>query len=157
MNKSVKSAPKFQLIEKRYAPIWMLVTSIVFSLSLGIALLPRVGVIYSTAVVVSMSIASFYFWNQSQSPIAISDVSLKVGRAEIERSWLSNISVLQSEEFLDRIRSKSLPTDYYSLRNLHYGGVVIGIDDESDPHKHWIVSMKRGHALKELLQRGMNE
>lgn len=87
----------------------------------------------------------------------LSDTSLRVGRAEIERSFLSGIDVLPSHQFLERIRGKSLSTDYYSLRSLHYGGVVIGIDDDADPHKHWVVSMKRGNDLKKLLQRGISE
>jgi hypothetical protein len=157
VNKSVKSAPKFQFIEKRYPPLWVLATSIVFALSLGVALFPSVGALYSVTVVLSMSCISFYLWNQSQSAIALSDTSLRVGRAVIERSFLSGIDVLPSYEFLERIRGKSLSTDYYSLRSLHYGGVVIGIDDDSDPHKHWVVSMKRGNDLKKLLQRGVRE
>lgn len=157
MNRSVKSAPNFQFIEKRYPPLWVLATSIIFSLSLGVALFPRVGALYSATVVLSMICISIYSWNQSQSPIVLSDTSLRVGRAKIERSFLSGIDVLSSDEFLERIRSKSLSTDYYSLRNLHYGGVVIGVDDHADPHKHWVISMKRGNELKELLQRGINE
>ncbi|MGA1323756.1 MAG: DUF3093 family protein [Candidatus Nanopelagicales bacterium] len=157
MNKSVKSAPKFQFIEKRYPPLWVLATSIVFSLSLGVALFPRVGALYSATVVLSISCISIYSWNQSKSPIVLSDTSLRVGRAEIERSFLSGIDVLPSHQFLERIRGKSLSTDYYSLRSLHYGGVVIGIDDDADPHKHWVVSMKRGNDLKKLLQRGISE
>ena len=157
MNKSVKSAPNFQFIEKRYPPLWVLATSIIFSLSLGVALFPRVGALYGATLVLSMCCISFCLWNQSQSAIALSNTSLRVGRAEIERAWLSEVDVLPSDEFLERIRSKSLSTDYYSLRNLHYGGVVIGINDDADPHKHWVISMKHGHDLKKLLQRGNSE
>lgn len=154
MNKSAKSAHSFLFIEHRSAPLWTLITSYVFSASLAVALYPRIGLLSALFVGVLMSLSFTWFWRKAQSSIKLDDIFLHVGRAKIERHWISEVDVLDKHQFLNRIRTEAALTDYFALRNLDYGGVVLHIADESDPHKHWVISMKQGTKLKDQLIRG---
>jgi len=153
VSRSVKSAPDLQFIEVRYAPLWLLITGIIFSLSLSLALLPRVGMLYSAAVLAVTSTGILRLWFLGKSPVWLNDKYFSVGRAKIERTWIGDVHVLDQPAFLERIRSQSTLTDYLALRNLQYGGVVMSIKDASDPYKYWVVSMRRGNELGELLKR----
>lgn len=154
MNKSAKSAHSFLFVEHRFAPLWTLITANVFSVSFSIAIYPRLGLLYALSVCVVISVSLSWFWRQAQSSIKLDDEFIYVGRAKIERQWISRVDVLDKPQFLNRIRTDALTTDYFALRNLDYGGVVLHIADESDPYKAWVISMKHGIQLKEQLMRG---
>lgn len=131
-------------------------SSYVFSVSLSIALYPRIGLFSALFVGAALSLSFTWFWRRAQSSIKLDDTFLHVGRAKIERHWISEVDVLDQQQFLNRIRTEATLTDYFALRNLDYGGVVLHIVDESDPHKHWVISMKQGTKLKDHLFRGQH-
>lgn len=141
-------------IEQRAAPLWALLVGYVFCASFSLALFPRVGWMPSLTVCVISCLLMSWIWSQAQSSIKLDDEYLYVGRARIERLWISQVEVFDKQQFLERIRTKALRTDYLALRNLDYGGVVLHIADESDPHKHWVISMRHGAQLKDHLDRG---
>ncbi len=109
--------------------------------------------LYSAAVLAVTSTGILRLWFLGKSPVWLNDKYFSVGRAKIERTWIGDVHVLDQPAFLERIRSQSTLTDYLALRNLQYGGVVMSIKDASDPYKYWVVSMRRGNELGELLKR----
>ncbi len=109
--------------------------------------------LYSAAVLAVTSTGISRLWFLGKSPVVLNSEYFSVGRAKIERSWIGEVRVLDQPAFLERIRSQSSPTDYLALRNVQYGGVVMSIKDASDPYKFWVVSLRRGNELGELLKR----
>lgn len=134
----------------------MFITGIVFSISLALALLARVGVFYASTVMIAVCSLVIWLWAQARSPVVLTDECLVVGRAKIERRWISQIDVLDAQGFLNRIRAGALSTDYFALRRLDYGGVVLHISDPSDPHRHWVISMKHGKEFQDTWKQTSN-
>ena len=131
-------------------------TGLAFSLSVAIATFPIFGLKVSLFLFFVLGISTLFMWFKAQSSVKLSDDYLIVGRAMIERHWIDDITVLSPTHFVERIRTGALATDYLALRNLEYGGVVIGIADSSDPHQHWVVSMRHGSGLRDQWKRAGN-
>lgn len=144
-------APLF--FEARNAPIWTLITGIIFSFSLSIALVPRVGWPLGVLLLIVMTLIAIRLWLSFQSHVSITENFVHVGKAKLERHFIADATLLNREEFLQRIRTGASPTDYFALRRLDYGGIVLGNTDVSDPFKHWVISLKHGQEFLNTLNR----
>jgi hypothetical protein len=77
---------------------------------------------------------------------------LTVGKARIERRYLSDISVLEREEyFLTRGRNAD-PAAYLALRFWLSRGVKIELNDKRDATPYWLISSRNPAALAKALQ-----
>lgn len=73
-----------------------------------------------------------------------------VGRAFIDWGHISSIEVLTGPEMRAAITTGSHPTDYLRLRGTA-SGARVWVDDRSDPHRAWVVSVRRPDALRSAL------
>ena len=87
------------------------------------------------------------FWYSMRSHIVVTDHHIKVGRMRLELEFVARIEAFGSNEFLTRIRSSARADDMFSLRGGSRGGVVISLNDPSDPIKAWVVSSRKPQDL----------
>ena len=72
---------------------------------------------------------------------------LRVGRAQIERKYISSIEALDVEAMRITRGPKADPAAYLALRFWVATGVKISINDPKDPTPYWLVSTKRAEKL----------
>ena len=84
--------------------------------------------------------------------IAVDETYLRVGKAKIEREFISEVQVLDSEEMRQVRGPLADATAYLALRFWVPTGVKITISDPGDPTPYWLVSTKRANELKRALE-----
>lgn len=84
--------------------------------------------------------------------IAYENEILRVGRAQIERKYISSIEALDAEAMRITRGPKADPAAYLALRFWVATGVKITINDPKDPTPYWLVSTKRAEKLISTLR-----
>lgn len=139
--------------ERRTQPLWLLMLALLMTISLGIAYSAATSTMIGSLIGVALSFPAVWFWWRASSNIEVTPTHLLVGRLRLERECIGRVEVLNSEEFLHRIRVGSKTTDALLFTRTNTGGVVLEILDDTDPYRAWVVSSARpaelGAALRE--------
>ena len=134
-------------VERRWQPWWLLGLLVTIALSLGVAygsaVSPNIGWLVgavTTAPVV-------YFWYSQRSHIVITPTHIRVGQLSLELGAVSGVEGFGREDFLVRNRNKARADDMFSLRGSSRGGVVVTLNDPTDPTKAWVLSSRDPFTL----------
>ena len=88
------------------------------------------------------------------SPVtAVTERTLKVGRASIDVGFLGNSGVVDADRLRELRRDKALTNAFWAVPIGSRTAVVVAVHDECDPHPMWIIGTRRAHALEEALRR----
>lgn len=134
-------------VERRWQPWWLLGLLVTIALSLAIAYGAAISSFIGWALAFLLTAVAVAFWYSLRSHIVVTDHQVKVGRMRLELEYIARVQAFDTDEFLTRIRSSARADDMFSLRGGSRGGVVISLNDESDPIKAWVVSSRRPQDL----------
>lgn len=76
---------------------------------------------------------------------------VRVGRAFIDWGHIRRVEVLTGADMRAAITTGAHPTDYLRLRGTS-SGARIWVDDVTDPHRAWVMSVRRPDELRDALQ-----
>jgi Protein of unknown function (DUF3093) len=132
-------------------PIWLWLFLLFLAASLSLAVEAALG--NFAALLVSALQALLLIWASLTTPlrIEVSNERVRVGRAVIERGFISAVRELDSKEMaLTRGRDAD-PRCWMALRFWVGTGVKIEINDPKDPTPYWLVSTKKAAAVATAL------
>jgi len=130
-------------IERRWQPVWLLALSLLMLSSLGLAFGSAVSPTFGWVITLIGDAVGIYFWFTFHSHISVGPDGLHIGRMVLEYSAIADVQALDAEHFLQRIRGSARTDDFFSLLHAKAGGVVITLNDPTDPHKHWVIGAKK--------------
>lgn len=84
--------------------------------------------------------------------IVLTAQELRVGRAHIERKYLGRIEEIATSDFVLLRTRGADPAAYHALVFWVSRGVKVTIEDQRDATPYWLISSKRGEALKRALE-----
>ena len=88
--------------------------------------------------------------------VSIGDGEVRVGRAHLHADRIARAEVLTGESFRRALRTEAHPTDYLRIRSAA-AGVRLFLDDATDPHRAWVISVREpGRALVALQALGVS-
>jgi hypothetical protein len=132
-------------------PIWLWLFLLFLAASLSLAVEAALG--NFAALLVSALQALLLIWASLTTPlrIEVSNEKVRIGRAVIERAFISAVRELDSKEMaLTRGRDAD-PRCWMALRFWVGTGVKIEINDPKDPTPYWLVSTKKAAAVATAL------
>ncbi len=95
---------------------------------------------------------SGFFYQFTKLKIEVTNETLYVGRANIEKHYLGAIENLNDEQ-MRYLRGPGInPAAFLALRFWVKGGVKITVNDQRDPTPYWLVSTKNPEKLIEALK-----
>lgn len=139
-------------VERRWQPWWLLGLLVTIALSLAIAYGAAINHLVGWILSFLLTLAAFAMWFSSRSHVAVSSDYVGVGRMKLEHQFIKDVLPLDQPEFLIRIRSAARADDMFSLRGSSRGGIVISLDDPTDPYKAWVISSKNPQALAHAIE-----
>jgi len=85
---------------------------------------------------------SGFFYQFTKLKIEVTSDVIKVGRANIAKTFLGDIEILKDDQ-MKHLRGPGInPSAFLALRFWVRGGVKINIADPRDPTPYWLVSTK---------------
>jgi hypothetical protein len=84
--------------------------------------------------------------------IVLTAQELRVGRAHIERKYLGRVEEIATTDFVLLRTRGADPAAYHALVFWVSRGVKVTIEDQRDTTPYWLISSKRGAALKRALE-----
>jgi hypothetical protein len=138
--------------EIQFPPMWHAFLALLVTSSLGIAYGSAVSKFWGWLLGVGLSSLALLWWYRQSVRIFISNNNVQVGKFKIDKAFIGQAVSLDENEFLNRIRSGAHRQDVLIIRNYSVGGVVIEIDDPSDPFCHWVISSKHPSKLATALE-----
>jgi len=132
-------------------PIWLWLFLLFLAASLSLAVEAALGNI--PALMVSLIQLLLLIWASLLTPlrIEVSKERVRVGRARIEREFITATHVLDSKE-MALIRGRDAdPRCWMALRFWVGTGLKIEINDPKDPTPYWLVSTKKAAAVATAL------
>lgn len=131
-------------------PAWWLVTAALvamIAIAYGAALGRTIGLI----VAVALGVASFITLVASSPVLEVFDTYVRCGRAQMPRACCGQTRFIAATQMPDARRGRdSMAGDrVYQVIPPWLGrtGVLIGVDDQDDPHSAWLVATRRADAL----------
>jgi hypothetical protein len=129
--------------------LWLAILAFDFFFFLTfVVILDTRGAILLIATIIVLTLLAF---QSSRLVIQVTDTQLRVGRAHIDRKFISEIEILDKNAMrIARTRDIN-PAAYLNLRFWVPTGVRITINDASDPTPYWLISSRRNKELAEKL------
>ena len=146
-----KPDPEIEYSELQFSPIWHVLLALLITSSLGIAYASAVSAFWGLAIGLILSAIAIWWWIAKSVQISVTKNLVTIGKYEIERKYISKVSPLTTDEFLQRIRGGAHRQDVFVLRNIKHGGFEIEIKDDRDPFCQWVVSAKHPSRIVTLL------
>jgi len=139
-------------VERRWQPWWLLGLLVTIALSLAIAYGSAISDVVGWIMSIILTIVATAFWFSQRSHLVVNASFVRVGKMQLEIEYIDDVLPLDQPEFLTRIRSSARADDMFSLRGSSRGGVVISLNDSSDPIRAWVISSKNPHALAQEIE-----
>ncbi|MEY3093560.1 MAG: DUF3093 domain-containing protein [Actinobacteria bacterium] len=119
------------------------------------AILLIVASVFDATVSASIALILLFFtlwsWWRTRLEIVVDDQFFSVGRAKIERRFITGARVLEKKEMsLQRTRELN-PTAHLALRFWVKTGVKITISDHRDPTPYWLLSSRKSDEIVRAL------
>ena len=133
-------------------PVWLWGFSLFMAGSLALAIEAALS---SSWALIALLVQIFLLITLEQSSpltISCSDEMLFVGKAHIERKFISKVEALDSEAMRVTRGPKADPAAYLALRFWVATGVKVSINDPKDPTPYWLISTKRATDLVAALR-----
>lgn len=133
--------------ERRSQPLWLLFLALLMTISLGIAYSAATTTALGTFIGIALSAPAIWWWRSRAVDLAVDADTLRVGRMRLERRLITEVEVLNPEQFLHRIRSGASTKDVLSFTTTNTGGVVVRFADPTDPFNAWVLSSRQPERL----------
>ncbi len=120
--------------------------------SLALAILAYVPLAQGLLVVGLFILAvAVVMFSYGRTAVRVSDDTLWVGRHSIEGRWIAGAEALDRTESLTVMSSGSSTRDFLMTRPYIGELVRVRLDDDADPHPHWLVSTRHASELAEAV------
>ncbi|SDQ15834.1 DUF3093 domain-containing protein [Microbacterium sp. cf332] len=152
MHSSAPTTPSATSYRERLSPsLWVLVSAAVCGPMVALVLAPLDSVIGLIAgIAVSALVVAALI---ALSPVVeIADGRLRVGRANIEISYLGAVETLSGEAARHARGPGLASTAWHMLRGGVDGIVRVEIDDDDDPISHWVFSSRTPTRVAAVLE-----
>lgn len=151
-NKTSGPAPALVLYDERLWPspgVWIIAAGLAAAVIVVLAPINlAVGYIASACTAVLLAV----LLTASTPRITVTNLTLRVGRAEIERRFIGDVEAYKAEEATAQRGRKLNGTAYMCFRGWIDPVVKIGITDEADRTPYWLVSTRRPESLVSSLR-----
>jgi len=137
--------------ERLTVPIAWWVLSGLFSFSLLLAFGLYLGPVWGVGTAAAGFAAMAAIFASAAIVITVSDTELRVGRAQLELSYLGDVAALDAQQARSRQGPAADARAYLVLRSYIRTAVELTIDDVDDPVPYWLVSTRRPRALAAAL------
>lgn len=137
--------------ERRSQPGWLLFLALLLTISLGIAYAAATTSTFGSVIGAALSIPAVVLWWKSASNITVTEEHLLVGRLKLDLSVIESATVLEPQEFLKRLRTDGKTTDLLLFTRTDAGGVVVELNDPSDPYRSWVLSSRHPQQLADAV------
>ena len=135
-------------VERLRVPLWWWLIALLLVGSLAMAILAYVPLAQGLVVVglVAVAIALVVF-GYGHTTIRVSEGTLHVGRHSIEGRWIADATPLGRKESVHAMSAGANPQDLLMTRPYISEMVRIELNDDADPHPHWMVSSRSADQL----------
>lgn len=134
--------------ERLTAPISWWLAAIAFAVIWGWVFL--VVTTWPIAIVAALVVAApttYAVWRYGSLLVAVDPDGVRVGPAFLEAAHLGTVTVLNRADYRTRLGTGADARAYLMTRPYLDHGVMIAIDDDSDPTPYWVVSSRDPEAL----------
>lgn len=138
--------------ERLTAPASWWLAALVFGAAWGWIMLVATNwpiAITTTAAVGGVGL--YLVWRYGSLLIAVDAEGLRVGRASIDRAHIGDVVPLHRADYRLKLGTGADARGYLVTRPYLDRGVLVPIDDASDPTPYWLVSSRRPDALAAAL------
>jgi hypothetical protein len=123
--------------------------------ALNISIVLAVGVALSDTMILvlflGLTILTIYSSLRTTLRIDVDQDYLRVGKARIERKYISHTEFLDEPQMRKERGALLNPKAYLALRFWIKTGIKVYISDERDPTPYWLISSRNGAAIKRYL------
>ena len=123
--------------------------------ALNISIVLAVGVALSDTMILvlffGLTILTIYSSLRTTLRIDVNQDYLRVGKARIERKYISHTEFLDEPQMLKERGALLNPKAHLALRFWIKTGIKVYISDERDPTPYWLISARNGAAIKRYL------
>jgi hypothetical protein len=137
--------------ERLTVPIVWWILGDLFAFSLFVAVGWYLGLGWGIAVAVACLAVLAAIFIAAAIVISVDDIWLRVGRAQIELSYLTGAVALDGAATARRAGPGADARAYLALRPYVRTSVEITVGDSDDPTPYWLVSSRRPHELASAL------
>lgn len=138
--------------ERLTAPLSWWLAALAFAAVWGWVML--VATTWSIAIVVTVALAAvdlYAVWRYGSVLVAVDADTLRVGRASISRQQVGEVQPLSHADYRQQLGVRADARAYLATRPYLGRGVLVPIEDPSDPAPYWLVSSRRPDALAAAL------
>jgi hypothetical protein len=138
--------------ERLTAPVSWWLAAIAFGAVWGWVML--VVTTWPIAIVTTVVVAAVFLvlvWRYGSLLIVVDATGLTVGRSRIERAHVGSVQPLHRADYRLRLGTGADARAYLVTRPYLDRGVLVPVEDASDPVPYWLVSSRRPDALAAAL------
>lgn len=123
---------------------------IVFGVGVAVGAVFGVGTRLAVWVVCGLVLLALV--RRTRIELTIDRAGIRVGRAHIEWQHIARVEVLTADAMRAALTTDGHPNDFLRIRGTT-AGLRVWLDDASDPHRAWLMSVRQPAALGEVLRR----
>ncbi len=146
-----RSNSKSEFAERISWPFWLWLLSLLMTASIYLTIWAPFG--NRSAIITSLitGAAFIYFSQKSKLEIVVINNWLYVGEAMIEKKYISRVSILNHDKFLQIRGPQADPACFNATRFWVSTGVMVELKDRNDPTPYWLISSRHARALAAAL------
>lgn len=133
-------------------PLWLIafIYFMLFSLVLAIwAAFDNNAAINAFAIAIVIGLVAIYM---ATSTIIVDENELRIKRAHIEKKFVGEISIIDKNEFAHLRTRGADPAAYLATIFWISKGIKMQVADSRDRTPYWLISTKKGEALKKAIK-----
>lgn len=138
--------------ERLTAPVAWWLSAVAFGLVWGWILL--VATTWTIAIITAVIVAALGLlavWRVGSIQLSVSSGELRAGSAVLHPEHLGTVEILHRAEYRSRLGVGANARAYLVTRPYLDRGVLVEVDDVSDPTPYWLLSSRRPEALAKAL------
>ena len=134
------------------APLWLLVITYFFMLTLVISIWSALGDNAALIALAAVTTAIAWIYYATALTIEVDDKELRVGTAHIQRSFIGQCVNLDAHAIRQARTRDADPQAFLAIRFWASKGIKIAINDERDTTPYWLISSNHGSELIKAIQ-----
>lgn len=138
--------------ERLTAPLSWWLTAIAFAVVWGWILL--VATTWPTAIATTAIVAAFCLygvWRYGSLLVAVDPAELRVGSAVLDAASVGEVEILHRADYRNRLGVGADARAHLFTRPYLDRGVLVHVNDDSDPTPYWLIASRRPEALAAAL------
>lgn len=135
-------------VERLRVPLWWWLIALLLVATAAVAVLAYVPLLAGGIVVGLIAIAvALVVFSYGNTAIRVADGVLHVGRNAVEGQWIGRSTALDRANTAHALSVGADTSDLLLIRPYIGELVRVSIEDDADPHAHWLVSSRRPQEL----------